>query len=70
MSMNDRQTAPKAQTMQLSDILYVLFRHKRNDLRHQCGCDYAAVSFYSFPRCSMQSDAKLYIKYVLDNREP
>jgi LPS O-antigen subunit length determinant protein (WzzB/FepE family) len=56
--MNDRQTAPRAQTMQLSDILYVLFRHKWKITIISVVAMIAAGS--SAPKT--ESVAKLYIK--------
>ena len=56
--------------MQLSDILYVLFRHKRMISVISVAAIIAAVSIYRFSPVLVQSNAKLYIKYVMDNREP
>ncbi len=56
--------------MQLSDILYVLFRHKWKITIISAVAIIAAAGIYSFFPAPMQSNAKLFIKYVMDNREP
>src|SRR6476620_3748279 len=56
--------------LSLGDIYYILFRHKWKILFiSACGIVFAALLPLVWPR-PYQSEAKLFIRYVLDSRAP
>ncbi len=65
--MNATQPSKKP-GMTLGDIYFVLFRHKRTILLCSLMGFYTAIAFYFVKRPPYRSEAKLFIRYVLDNR--
>ncbi|MGH7952849.1 MAG: GumC family protein, partial [Limisphaerales bacterium] len=52
----------------LGDIYFILFRHKRKIILLSLLGIAAAAAYYTFNPPPFQSEAKLFIRYVLDNR--
>lgn len=66
--MNAKQTRPQTPFLTLGDIYYILFRHKWMILILTLLGLGSAVAVYEFWPKVYQSEAKLLVKYVLDNR--
>jgi len=67
--MPDQATTPHGSTMELSDIYYTLFRHKWKILICSLAGLGAAFAFKQFSPPPYQSDAKLFIRYVVTEKE-
>jgi uncharacterized protein involved in exopolysaccharide biosynthesis/Mrp family chromosome partitioning ATPase len=66
--MRDAQTTTQGAGMTLGDIYFVLFRHKWKIILCSVVGVCAAVAFYLLRPPPFQSEAKLFIRYVLDSR--
>src|SRR5437879_3994058 len=68
--MNHNQMSHTPQTITLGDILYVVFRHKWKILSISLVGVLAAFALPFFMPSPYQSEAKLFIKYVLEAKSP
>ena len=68
--MDNRQQNPPAGGMALDDIYFVVFRHKWKIILLFAAGVLAAVTIYRTKPPDYQSEAKLMIKYVVDNTSP
>jgi uncharacterized protein involved in exopolysaccharide biosynthesis/Mrp family chromosome partitioning ATPase len=64
--MNDRQATTQGSGVTLGDIYYVLFRHKWKIILCSAAGMLAAVALYLVKPHPYQSEAKLFIRYVLE----
>jgi uncharacterized protein involved in exopolysaccharide biosynthesis/Mrp family chromosome partitioning ATPase len=68
--MNDRQTANQRSRLTLDDVYYVLFKHKWKVLICSAGGLLAALALVVFRPPKYESEAKLFIRYVLESKSP
>ena len=66
--MNEQPKDAAAQGMQLSDIYYVLFRHKWKILLCSLAGIVAALVVYFVMKPVYQSQAKLFVRYVVESK--
>jgi len=70
MNNNSLQPLPRAAGMTADDIYYVIFRHKWRILICTAAGLLAAAGFYLFDPPQYQSEALLFIRYVMENSAP
>jgi uncharacterized protein involved in exopolysaccharide biosynthesis/Mrp family chromosome partitioning ATPase len=68
--MQAAQSTTQGAGMTLEDIYFVLFRHKWKIILCSAAGVCAAIAFYLLRPPQFQSEAKLFIRYVLDSRSP
>src|ERR1043166_5126667 len=68
--MNHNQMSSTPSTISVGDVLYVIFRHKWKILSISVIGVIAAVALPFFVPTPYQSEAKLFIKYVLEAKAP
>ena len=69
--MNNNVTVKRDEpAMTADDVFYTLLRHKWKILLCAVAGFLAAAAFYVFDRPPYQSEAKLFIRYVVDNATP
>src|SRR5579859_6026610 len=66
--MNDRRPVEQSGGMTLGDIYFVLFRHKWKIIFFSLAGILAAVGIYLFKPPLYQSEARVLIKYIMDDR--
>jgi uncharacterized protein involved in exopolysaccharide biosynthesis/Mrp family chromosome partitioning ATPase len=70
MGMNDRQALNQRSRLTLDDVYYVLFKHKWKIIACSAVGLLGAVVLVAFRPPMYESEAKLFIRYVLDNKSP
>ncbi|MGD0059688.1 MAG: Wzz/FepE/Etk N-terminal domain-containing protein [Verrucomicrobiia bacterium] len=68
--MNDRQTMNQRSRLTLDDVYYVLFKHKWKIITCSTVGLLGAVALVAFRPPIYESEAKLFIRYVLDSKSP
>jgi uncharacterized protein involved in exopolysaccharide biosynthesis/Mrp family chromosome partitioning ATPase len=68
--MNDRQTTNQRSRLTLDDVYYVLFKHKWKIITCSTVGLLGAVALVAFRPPMYESEAKLFIRYVLDSKSP
>jgi uncharacterized protein involved in exopolysaccharide biosynthesis/Mrp family chromosome partitioning ATPase len=68
--MDKQLTEPAPAPFQLEEVYYTLFRHKWKIIACGFAGLVAAVILYKFQSPFFQSEAKLYVRYVVDRRAP
>ncbi|HTS19754.1 MAG TPA: Wzz/FepE/Etk N-terminal domain-containing protein [Verrucomicrobiae bacterium] len=68
--MNDRQTVNQRASLTLDDVYYVLFKHKWKIIFCSVLGLLVAAAVVEFRPRMYQSEAKLFIRYVLDSKSP
>lgn len=68
--MNDRQTVNQRSRLTLDDVYYVLFKHKWKIIICSTAGLLGAVALVAFRPPIYESEAKLFIRYVLDSKSP
>jgi len=68
--MNERQPAPPPPGLTLADIYFVLFRHKGKILGISAAAVALAAVFYLKWPVPYQSEAKLFVRYVVETKAP
>ena len=68
--MNDRQTMNQRSRLTLDDVYYVLFKHKWKIITCSTAGLLGAVALVAFRPPVYESEAKLFIRYVLDSKSP
>ena len=68
--MNDRQTMNQRSRLTLDDVYYVLFEHKWKIIICSTAGLLGAVALVAFRAPMYESEAKLFIRYVLDSKSP
>ncbi len=68
--MNDRQTMNQRSRLTLDDVYYVLFKHKWKIIICSTAGLLGAVALVAFRAPMYESEAKLFIRYVLDSKSP
>jgi succinoglycan biosynthesis transport protein ExoP len=68
--MNPKQASPPPSGISLTDVYYILFRHKWLIAILSLAAVIAAVSVLIFKHAPYQSEAKLFIKYVKEIKPP
>ncbi|MGD1018612.1 MAG: Wzz/FepE/Etk N-terminal domain-containing protein [Verrucomicrobiia bacterium] len=68
--MNDRQSMNQRSRLTLDDVYYVLFKHKWKIIVCSTAGVLGAVALVAFRPPMYQSEAKLFIRYVLDSKSP
>ena len=68
--MNDRQTMNQRSRLTLDDVYYVLFKHKWKIIICSTAGLLGAVAWVAFRPPMYESEAKLFIRYVLDSKSP
>ncbi len=68
--MNDRQTMNQRSRLTLDDVYYVLFKHKWKIIICSTAGLLGAVAWVAFRPPRYESEAKLFIRYVLDSKSP
>ncbi len=68
--MNDRQTMNQRSRLTLDDVYYVLFKHKWKIITCSTAGLLGAVALVAFRPPIYESEAKLFIRYVLDSKSP
>jgi polysaccharide biosynthesis transport protein len=70
MGMNDRQTMNQRPMLSLDDVYYVLFKHKWKIITCSTAGVLGAIALVAFRPTMYESEAKLFIRYVLDSKSP
>ncbi len=68
--MNDRQSMNQRSRLTIDDVYYVLFKHKWKIIICSAAGLLGAVALVAFRPPVYQSEAKLFIRYVLDSKSP
>jgi succinoglycan biosynthesis transport protein ExoP len=68
--MNQRQPLPPPPVLALGDVYYIIFRHKWKILLFSAFGLIAATCLILFWPVGYRSEAKLFIKYVVDSKSP
>ena len=68
--MNDRQTMNQRSGLTLDDVYYVLFKHKWKIICCSAAGLLGAIAFVTLRPPLYESEAKLFIRYVLDSKSP
>src|SRR5512137_715987 len=68
--MSDKNGNPAPATMDLGEILYIIFRHKWKILFLSLLAVGAALSLPFIRPVAFRSEARLYIRYVVESQSP
>jgi succinoglycan biosynthesis transport protein ExoP len=68
--MNDRQTVNQRSGLTLDDVYYVLFKHKWKIICCSAAGLLGVIAFVTLRPPMYESEAKLFIRYVLDSKSP